>query len=207
MSCRSRWSETGLSLLTVLVLVRAGAACELPPAPDAPKGRIVYRQDAGKSLVRFDAKAFLHHFEGRTPKVQGTIRLADLERLTGAEACIRIDAASLETGNDTRDGTMRREHLETAKFPTIEFVLTQVEDIHRQLDAWEFTARGMLSLHGVSREILLPVRAWMVGDGLRLTGAIPLRMSDYGIPIPTFLLLAVEDQVVVSFDVAARRVD
>ncbi len=205
MSCRSRWSETGLVLLTVLVLVRTGAACELPPAPDAPKGRILYRLDAGKSLVRFDAEAFLHHFEGKTSNIQGTIRLADLERLTDAEACIRIDAASLETGNGTRDGTMRREHLETAKFPTIDFVLTQVEGMHRQLDTWKFTARGILSLHGVSREILLPVRAWMVGDGLRLAGAIPLRMTDYGIPIPTFLFLAVKDQVVVSFDVAATR--
>lgn len=43
-------------------------------------------------------------------------------------------------------------------------------------------------------------------SGLRLTGEVPLKMSDHRIRIPKFLFFTVEDQVVVKFDVTATRV-
>jgi polyisoprenoid-binding protein YceI len=165
----------------------------------------VYRLVEGKGFVGFDAKAFMHEFTGKTSKVRGTIRLADPERLTQAEACVRVDAASLDTGNSTRDDIMRKDHLETASYPTIEFLLKTVEGVERQSDGWEFGAGGTLSLHGVRREILLPVRVRPAEGGIRLTGEIPLRMSDYRIALPKFLFFTVEDQVVVRFDVVATR--
>ena len=181
-----------------------GAACELPPLQDPAKPRMVYRLDETKSLVRFDAKAFLHDFTGKTSKVQGSIRLSDPDRLDDAEACVAIDAAGLDTGNGTRDDTMRKDHLETAKYPTIGFRLARLESARRDAGGWEFTARGTLSLHGTSREIRLPVHARQDGEAVRLTATLPLKMSDYQIPIPKLLFVAVEDQVQVSFDVLAR---
>ena len=66
-------------------------------------------------------------------------------------------------------------------------------------------ASGTLSLHGVEREVRFPIRAREEGETVVLTGQLPLKMTDYGIPIPRFLLLSVEDQVLVSFDVTAKR--
>ncbi len=200
------WTPIGIALLIMLGGARLAAACELPPVPDPGTPRTVYRLDEARSSVRFDAKAFMHVVVGKTSKIHGTIRLGDLERFTDAEACIRIDAATLDTGNGSRDGIMRDAHLETAKFPTIEFALKQIEPVKHQAGSWEVTARGTLSLHGISREIQVPVRGRQAEDTVQLTGQIPLKMTDYRIPIPKFLLLTVEDQVVVSFDVTARRV-
>jgi polyisoprenoid-binding protein YceI len=167
---------------------------------------VVYRLDETRSVVRFHAKALMHDVVGKTSKVHGSIRLGDLDRLSDAEACVRIVAASLETGNGTRDASMRDKHLETAKHSTIDFVLERVETVQRESTRWEFRARGTLSLHGVSREILPPVRAFQNGDALRLTAETPLRMTEYRIRIPTFLFLILEDQVIVTFDVTAKRV-
>jgi hypothetical protein len=50
----------------------------------------------------------------------------------------------------------------------------------------------------------LPVHARQDGDAVRLTATLPLKMSDYQIPIPKLLFVAVKDQVQVSFDVLAR---
>jgi polyisoprenoid-binding protein YceI len=158
----------------------------------------------GPSRVRFDAKAFLHDFAGRTSQVEGTIRVGDPDRLSDAETCIRIDAACLDTGNSTRDGILRNDHLETARFPTIDFLLKMVDGVTHQTGTWEFTARGTRSLHAVSREIQFLMRARQEGDAILLTGQFPLKMTDYRIRIPRFLFLTVEDQVVVSFDVTAR---
>ncbi|MBI2457520.1 MAG: YceI family protein [candidate division NC10 bacterium] len=195
----------GLFLLAVLGFAEVGRACELPPLPEAAKPRATYRLEGAQSLVRFDAKAFMHDFTGNTSKVRGVIRLSDLDRLTDAEGCVTIDAASLETGIATRDGIMRDDHLETAKFPTIDFVLKGVEAVGRQADGWDFTARGTLSLHGVNREIIFPVQARPAEGGVRLAAQVPLKMTDYRIRIPRFLFLAVEDQVLVRFDVTAKR--
>lgn len=195
----------GCILLAVLGFAAPGTACELPPLRDPGRPRIVYRLEEGQGQVRFDAKAFMHDFTGKTSKVQGMIRLADPERLAEAEACIQVDAASLDTDNGTRDDIMRKDHLETARFPTMEFRLKNVERITHQAGGWEFGAKGTLSLHGVAREILLPIRARQEGDSVRLTGDIPLKMTDYRIRIPKFLFFSVEDQVVVSFNVIARR--
>lgn len=196
----------GLLLLVVFGYAASGVTCELPVPDDTTKAHRLYRLDGAKSLVWFHAKAFMHDFVGKTSKMQAAIRLSDLERFTDAEACVRIDAASLDTDNSVRDGIMREEHLETAKFPTIDFMLKQVEAPKREDNGWEFTARGTLSLHGVSREILLPVRARQDGDAVRLTSGLPLKMTDYRMRIPKFLFFTVEDQVVVSFDITARRI-
>jgi polyisoprenoid-binding protein YceI len=194
-----------MALVAILECGGPVAACELPPPRDPAKATTLFRLDEAKSLVRFDAKAFMHDFAGRTSKVRGTIRLGDLDRLNDPEACVWIDAASLDTDNGTRDRIMREEHLETAKFPTIEFVLMQIDTLARRSGDWELLVTGSLSLHGVNRDIKLPILARHDGDAIRLTAAIPLKMSDYHIRIPTFLFFTVEDQVVVSFDVLARR--
>jgi len=84
-----------------------------------------------------------------------------------------MDAVSLDTGNSTRDGSMRNEHLETSKFPTIDFLLQTVQAVTHRGENWEFTAEGTLSLHGVSRDIQFPVRAHREGDVIRLLGHLP----------------------------------
>ena len=200
-----KWGLAAVGLPAVLWFARAGAACELPPPPDPAQVRAVYRVIPGPSRVRFDAKAFLHDFAGTTSRIEGTIRTGELDRLSNAEACVQIDASSLDTGNATRDGIMRADHLETEKFPSIVLLLNAVDGVKHQAGTWEFTARGTLSLHGVSRDIQLPVRAGQEGDTVHLTGQVPLRMTDYRIRIPRFLVFTVEDQVMVSFDLTARR--
>ena len=195
----------GSIVVAGLGLVITGTACELPPLQDSARPRTVYRVVEGKGFVGFDAKAFMHDFTGKTSTVQGVIRLADQDQLTDPEACVRIDAASLDTGISTRDNIMRADHLETAKHPTIDFLLKHIEGATRQSDGWDFGAGGALSLHGVTREILLPVRVRPAEGGVRLMGEIPLKMSDYRIAIPKFLFFTVEDQVVVRFDVTATR--
>jgi polyisoprenoid-binding protein YceI len=200
-----RWlCGAGVAALVVGSIGRA-PACELPAASPASAPGLVLRVAPPKSQVVFDAQAFLHSFSGRTSRIRGTLRLADGDRPDGAEACFRIDAASLETGNATRDAIMRDEHLQTSRFPVIAFDLLRVEGARSAADGWEFVARGTLTLRGATREIRFPVLARRVGDDLRLTGEVPVRMSDHGIPAPKFLFLTVEDRVLVRFDILAAR--
>lgn len=202
---RRPWVCSAGVLVLVLGSVCRALACELPAASPASAPSLTLRVVASRSQVVFDAQAFLHSFSGRTSTIRGTIRLPNGDHPDGADACFRIDAASLDTGNATRDAVMRDEHLQTHRFPAIAFDLQGVEGSRRAADGWTFIARGTLTLRDATREIRFPVLARRAGEDVRLTGEVPVKMSDYGIPAPKFLFLTVEDLVLVRFDVVATR--
>jgi len=83
--------------------------------------------------------------------------------------------------------------------------LTEVEHARRAADGWEFVTRGTLTLRDVTRQVQFVVRARRDGNAVRLAGEVPVKMTDYGIPMPKFLFLTVEEQVLVRFDVTATR--
>jgi polyisoprenoid-binding protein YceI len=93
-------------------------------------------------------------------KVRGTFDLAtaglSLEAATGTRPAARvsalIDAASVHTGNDQRDGHLRSpDFLDVARYPTIEFTSTEVRDFNGET----FILVGNLALHGVTRPVEL----------------------------------------------------
>lgn len=91
-------------------------------------------------------------------KVRGTFALtsAALTVGGGGEAGSRvsavIDAASVHTGNEQRDGHIRSaDFLDVDKNPTIGFTSTEVRDF----DGETFTLVGELTLHGVTSTVRL----------------------------------------------------
>jgi polyisoprenoid-binding protein YceI len=159
-----------------------------------------------RSTVRFDAQATAHTVHGSTQQVSGEI-LFDPDNLSDrAEVKLRIDAASLATGNRVRDKKMRESHLETGPHPLILFRSSKVEAVAPSLrdgETQEMKVTGTLSLHGVDRTITLTVKAVRRGGDLRVTGQTTVLMSDFAIPIPKFLFTSVKDPVKVMFEVVA----
>ena len=195
---------------TVLVgwLIVSGAAplaCELPARPGIEHD-LRFRFDPRESTIRFHADARLHTFTGTIGKLSGQVRLAKASPPKQAEACLEIDAASLTTGIDLRDERMRRSHLQTDHFPTILFTMSGIEQVE-PLDGDRYTAtfRGALTLHGVTRPLTVQAKAYFSPTLLEVEGKVPLRLSGFQIPIPSFLFISMEDEVVVSFKLKAVR--
>ena len=180
-------------------------ACELPARPGAER-LLRFRLDPHESTVRFDADARLHTFSGTAGKLFGRIRLPSNVPSADAEACVQIDAASLTTGIDLRDARMRKSHLETDRFPTILFILSGLEQIE-PLDAdwYSATLRGAVTLHGVTNPLKVPAKARLSSTLIEVEGKVPLQLSGFQIPIPSFLFVAMKDEVIVSFKVKAVR--
>lgn len=91
-------------------------------------------------------------------RVRGTFALTsavlavDHRGVPGGRVTAVIDAASVLTGNDQRDGHVRSaDFLDARAHPTIEFTSTEVCDA----DGDTFTAVGELTLHGVTRSVAL----------------------------------------------------
>ncbi|HEU5180679.1 MAG TPA: YceI family protein [Candidatus Polarisedimenticolia bacterium] len=174
--------------------------------PGAEKPPARFAIVPARSTIRFDAKATGHTVHGMTHGLNGEVAF-DPEDVSGrASVALRVEAATLDTANRTRDKNMRESHLETAKFPWIEFRSSRIEAVAptlREGETQELRVQGKLLLHGIERDIAFPVTAVRKGKELFVTGGTVLKLTDYAIPIPKFLFVKMQDQVKVMFEVIA----
>lgn len=118
-----------------------------------------------------------------------------------------IDAASYASDSRARDEAVKRAALEVKEFPTITFAGDQLRDIDKDstLSA-RLRLHGQLTLHGVTRDIELPVVAYIDGQG-RFTadGTYTFRFEPYGVKRPSLLrgLMVTGDQATIVFHIVA----
>ena len=176
------------------------------PAQTSPAAPAAFHVDPARSAVRFDADATGHIVHGITHQVTGEVLFDPEDLLRKADVTFRVHAAALETGNKTRDRRMRKSHLETVKYPDILFRSSRIKALAPTLrpgESQELDVEGTLSLHGVKKHISFAVKAARSAKDLRVTGGVPIRMTDFAIPIPSFLFLKLKNEVKVTFEVVA----
>ena len=131
---------------------------------------------------------------GRTTKVSGSMTL------TGAVVSnvqVTADMTALVSDNQNRDAVLRREALETDRFPTATFKLTGSIDLGTlPADGKTVSANatGDLTLHGVTKSVTIALQATRQGGIIAVAGSLPVVFSDYSIAKPTsFSVLSVDD--------------
>lgn len=123
---------------------------------------------------------------GRTSDVEGSLVVGG-DAVTDASVVAQLDA--LRSDRTARDTALRTKGLETNRFPEARFTLTEpiplggLPDRGASVDA---EATGTLELHGVEREVVVPIEACWTGPTIRLSGSAPIVFADYGMaPIET----------------------
>ena len=116
-------------------------------------------------------------------KWDGTLAMDDRDPAGGSVA-VTIDAASINTGVDQRDGHLRSpDFLDVERFPTITFRSTRVE----KAGTGELKVTGDLTIHGVTRAVVLDVEyAGSTKDpwgGVRagFSGRVTLDRKEFGL--------------------------
>ncbi|MGH8546993.1 MAG: YceI family protein, partial [Gammaproteobacteria bacterium] len=67
------------------------------------------------------------------------------------------------------------------------------------------TVRGRLQLHGVQREVLVPLRLFYQTNKIIAQGNLRLVLEDFNIRVPTLLFLKAGNQVDVDFRIVGER--
>jgi polyisoprenoid-binding protein YceI len=119
-----------------------------------------------------------------------------------------IDATTYSSGSDTRDRHVIHSALQTFNYSAISFESTRIEDIKVEAPGALGTATvvGNLALHGVTREMSVPVRLSMSPDGIfDATGEITFDYTDFGISPPSLLFIPAGKEVTVEFQIRAER--
>lgn len=143
---------------------------------------------------------------GRTPDVNGSLTI---EGTAVTEVQVTADLSTLQSDDDRRDGQLQRQALETSRFPTATFELTapiELPDNAASGDTFSTTATGDLTLHGVTREVQVPIEARLEGGVIVLTGSIDIAFADYQIDPPSsFAVLSVDDHGVMELQLFLSR--
>jgi polyisoprenoid-binding protein YceI len=131
---------------------------------------------------------------GRTPDVTGSITIAGNKV---SEGSFEVNMTTLKSDKDLRDGQMKGRGLQTDTFPTATFRLTDpltLPDNATSGGEVPFSAKGELTLHGVTKSVTLDLTAQFASGKIGINGSAPVTLADYDIEKPVgFSVVSVAD--------------
>ncbi len=132
-----------LALITAL-LVPAVASAE----------PTTWKVDPVHSSVQFSVRHFLTPVTGQFNEFSGTI-VYDPENVSSSSVEFTVQAASIDTKNERRDGHLRSaDFFDVEKYETLSFKSQKVEGSNGDLQV-----TGELTIHGVTKTVTVPVEA------------------------------------------------
>ena len=105
------------------------------------------------------------------------------------------------------NGELREIVLEPAKYPEIVFNSSGVTGKPRGNGQYDLKIAGDLTLHGVTRPIVIPVKVTVSGNDLRAIGEFSINRSDFKVKATSAFhgLIRVRNKVKFTFDIAGYR--
>jgi polyisoprenoid-binding protein YceI len=179
-----------------------------------------YRLDAGQSRLVIDANAsgllwFLGHnhhiaardFTGEAGLTASTVEPGSLQMTIKTESLAETGEHFTEQQKQIINNSMHKEVLETAKYPEAIFKSTNVSAKKTGENQYEARVEGDLTLHGVTRHILIPTQVIVNGDTLRASGKFEFDRDDYKIKTHSIKwgTIRVDDDMKLSFNIVAHR--
>ncbi len=174
------WHGFGLAVLTSL-------------AVSAAAQQTSFQLDPAQTSVRFTLDDVLHTVHGTFRLQQGSLEFETASGKISGE--IVVDAKSGESGSGMRDRKMHKEILESDRYPEISFRPDRIEGSVANPGKSSVRVHGMFNLHGVDREITVPVEVEMAADRWTATVHFTVPYVKWGMKNPSTLFLRVNDSV------------
>lgn len=162
-----------------------------------------YTVDPAHSTITFHVNHKLHSSDGRSSSIEGkAVVQPDGKVLT----MIRVPVASFDSGDANRDSNMR-DTLEASRHPFVVFKgMTSLVLPAAQGKAIPMKLAGQLEFHGVTKPIEVPVTLQFADDGsATVKGAMDLSLEAYKIERPSLLMIKLDDDCKIAFDLKLRR--
>lgn len=159
------------------------------------------------STLTFDVSAQLHHVHGVGNRFSGTIT-GDPSDITTAKISMKVDPKSFDTENEKRDKDMREKCFEVDKYPFIEFESTSIQADQKELKAGQpikATIQGTLKMHGLEKQLNVPVTIQLTGDTLTAEGDMAVVLDEWKIVRPKVLFVQLQNDVSIHFKIGAKK--
>ena len=195
---RDRLATAFYFLVTAPVTLAVLSALPQHAAPQPSASEIVLGIDPAKSQVYWTLGSTVHTVHGSFAFKKGNLRL---DTSTGkASGEIIVDAASGNSGNDSRDRKMHKEVLESARYAEVIFRPDRVEGEIPPQRAFTVNVHGLLVLHGSEHQLTVPVQAELAGDHWTGSAKFNVPFIDWGLKNPGNFFLKVDHAVQIELE-------
>lgn len=178
-------------LMSLAVLCGTTALC----SAQAPREvRIDF--DPATTKVEFTLADVLHTVHGSFHLKSGVIHFDPTSGV--ARGLLVVDAASGDSGNNTRDRKMNKEILESDKFYEATFTPQQVVGHLAFQGDSQVQVKGIFRVHGADHELTLYVPAQVNGDKVEMQTRFDVPFVRWGMKDPSTFVLRVNKSVQMS---------
>jgi len=180
--------------------VLAGILAAIPaPAAPAPQTKHLHL-DPAQTEVHFTLKDTIHTVHGTFHMSAGDIVF---NPQTGeASGKIAVDTGSGASGNDTRDGKMKREYLQVPSFPVATYEVDHVNGYDPQKPIQKITVNGTMTLHGAKHALVMEFALSRDGQTTVAVTHFMIPYVSWGIKDPSNAFIHVEKEVLM--EISAR---
>lgn len=167
--------------------------------------------DTSHSGVHFSVRHMvIAKVRGAFNRFSGVVEL-DEQNPAASKVSVRIDAASIDTREEKRDAHLRSaDFFDVEKYPELTFESTKVE----KLDGDEYRVTGNLTIHGVTKEVVLAAESLGAGkdpwgnDRIAFSATTSVNRKDFGLTWNQALEtggVLVGEKIEISLDVQAVK--
>jgi polyisoprenoid-binding protein YceI len=179
-----------------------------------------FRLDAGQSkfiahalrggLLWFKGHEHLvaaREFSGEAQITPDKITPASLQLTVKTESMAETSDAFTEPQKQIINRELREIVLEPEKYPEIVFKSTEVTGKPLGNGQYDLKIGGNLTLHGVTRRIVIPAKVTLTGNDLRAVGEFSIDRSDFQVKATSAIhgMIRVRDKVKFTFDIVGHR--
>ena len=210
-----------------MMVMRKFAAFLLSMAVGVPiargaDSRTAYTIDSKNSKVEINVaregffKAFGHDHVVSTTQFSGEVQL-NPTRVEDSSVLFSVDAKSLtvvdpgeseKDRKDVQDTMLGEQVLDVARYPKIQFSSSSVRVLSNKSGEMSLQVEGTLSLHGVKKTVVAPVRVHAAEEGMLTADTeVSLLHSEFGITPIRFAggTVRVKDKLKLTFHFIARK--
>jgi polyisoprenoid-binding protein YceI len=215
-----RWAIAGVAALVVVVVLAAGLIVKLQPSPaplalpagaaSAPAGPLdgswaVAAGSVAGFRVRESAFGMSNDTVGRTSAVTGTVAIS-ADRVT--RGAFRVGLTGMKAGGKAQPQFAKS--LDTSKDPVATVTLTEPVTLNAAFASGATVTErvaGRLTMHGISRPVVVTVSGRRDGSALQLAGSIPVTFSRWDIRGPQSFgfIASLADSGIAEFLLILRR--
>jgi polyisoprenoid-binding protein YceI len=160
------------------------------------------RLDPESTQVNWTLGDVLHTVHGTFKLRRGEIVFDNETGKAGGE--VVVDATSGESGNNSRDGRMHKNVLESAKYPDLSFTPDRLDGKVEPTGVSNVKLHGTFRIHGGAHEITVPVKVTANSGSLDAEIKFEVPFVAWGMKDPSTLFLRVNKSVEIEMRATGR---
>jgi polyisoprenoid-binding protein YceI len=148
---------------------------------------------------------------GKTKAVKGAIVLGPDGAVLAEQSKFTVDLSTLTSDRDQRDNYIKRNTLDTARYPLAEFVPREFTGLPHPLPTEgkaSFQMKGDMTVHGVTSPLTWEVNATFSGGSITGQATASFDFAKFSMTRPRVqIVLSVEDEIRLQVDFVLKRAE